>query len=243
MIIDVFAICWNEERLLPLFLNHYSRFARRIVVYDNHSTDRSPDLIAACPLADLRTYDSGGLASEDAFLKVKNRCWKDSDADRVIVCDIDELVWHPRIKQYLSLQKPNRVLRTRGFDIVGPLTRQVPAELHVWRRCPNALYSKPAVFDPRVRPNVTFRYGCHHLIRNHRVVQSRLLMLHVPWLGSTEELIARWQARARRQHPADIANRRAVQWQQTPEQITAHHRRLHAEAEPFTPVVLKRLVG
>ena len=30
-LIDVYTICWNEERMLPYFLRHYGQFARRIL--------------------------------------------------------------------------------------------------------------------------------------------------------------------------------------------------------------------
>ena len=126
--IDVHSICWNEERMLPLFLSHYSGFAARIVVWDNYSDDASQDLVRACPRAELRLYDSGGRSSEDSFLEVKNQCWPSSDADWVIVCDIDELVYHPvedQIGRYGLLaarQSPQDVSAgwAGGVDCCGP---------------------------------------------------------------------------------------------------------------------------
>ncbi len=41
----VYLFCWNEEDLLPYTLRHYARFADKIVVLDNNSTDSSQDIV------------------------------------------------------------------------------------------------------------------------------------------------------------------------------------------------------
>ncbi len=41
----VYLFCWNEEDLLPYSLRHYARFADKIVVLDNNSTDSSQDIV------------------------------------------------------------------------------------------------------------------------------------------------------------------------------------------------------
>ena len=43
MKVKVYSICYNEEYMLPFFLQHYS-FAD-IVVYDNESTDNSLEIM------------------------------------------------------------------------------------------------------------------------------------------------------------------------------------------------------
>lgn len=89
---DVYAICYNEEILLPYFLRHYSKFCRNIFIYDNMSTDRSPEICSQNPKVTRIQYNSGNQIRDDIYLDIKNNCWKNSDADWVIVCDIDEFV-------------------------------------------------------------------------------------------------------------------------------------------------------
>jgi glycosyltransferase involved in cell wall biosynthesis len=92
MKIEVFALCYNEEILLPFFLRHYARFADRIHIYDNYSTDRSPEICRAHPKVGLVQWESGSQIRDDLYLEIKNNCWKNSDADWVIICDMDEFL-------------------------------------------------------------------------------------------------------------------------------------------------------
>jgi hypothetical protein len=93
MRIEVFAICYNEEIMLPYFLRHYSRFCEKITIFDNFSTDRSLEICRQNPLVEVHQYDSGNQIRDDIYLQIKNNYWKGSTADWVIVCDIDELLY------------------------------------------------------------------------------------------------------------------------------------------------------
>jgi hypothetical protein len=59
MTIHVHVVCWNEERIMPWFLAHYSRFATRIFCHDNGSTDRTREVVAPCPIAELLEFERG----------------------------------------------------------------------------------------------------------------------------------------------------------------------------------------
>src|SRR6188768_2926967 len=97
MNIELHMIMWNEEKLLPLVLKYYKQFCSRIVCYDNYSTDRSVQ-IAESYGAEVRTFGIKGVLDDDAYLEVKNHCWKGSTADYVIVCDADEVLWQENIE-------------------------------------------------------------------------------------------------------------------------------------------------
>ena len=45
MKITLYTICYNEQEMLPYFLNHYSKMVDKIVVYDNQSTDNSRQIL------------------------------------------------------------------------------------------------------------------------------------------------------------------------------------------------------
>lgn len=102
MKIEVFAICYNEEVMLPYFLNHYCSFCDKITIYDNYSTDRSEAICRANPFVQVIKYDSGNQIRDDIYLQIKNNCWKGSTADWVVICDIDELVWFPALKAFTT---------------------------------------------------------------------------------------------------------------------------------------------
>ena len=88
MTIDVFSLCYNEEIILPYFLNHYKKFVRNFTIYDNMSTDNSVNIMNEYGV-NVIPYDTQGKMDESTYLNIKNTCCKGSDADWVIVCDMD----------------------------------------------------------------------------------------------------------------------------------------------------------
>lgn len=56
MSIHLYAACWNEERIIPFFLQHYEPLVDRIIIYDDHSTDRSVELLRASPKVEIRPF-------------------------------------------------------------------------------------------------------------------------------------------------------------------------------------------
>ena len=66
MIIDVFAICYNEEIILPYFLKHYKKFVRNITVYDNMSTDNSVNIMNEHGVKVIR-FNTKGKFEESLF--------------------------------------------------------------------------------------------------------------------------------------------------------------------------------
>src|SRR3954464_14981979 len=102
--IHLYAICWNEERMLPYFFRHYERWVERFVIYDNGSTDSSLALLRARPDVELRAFP---WTHPDSFVlsqrALQNTCWKESrgKADWVIVTAIDEHIHRSRMLPYL----------------------------------------------------------------------------------------------------------------------------------------------
>lgn len=229
--IEVHTICWNEERLLPLFLNHYAQFATRIIVWDNGSDDASPELVRRCPRAELRTYDSGGQSSEDRYLDVKNHCWKESRSDWVIVCDVDELIHHEDLPAFLAGSQ-DAILRCDGFNVCGPLTTD-RAGLDDWRGKCAPWYCKPAVFRASIG-EMRYAYGCHSAQPDAPIVGSPIKLLHCHYLGSVDDLIRRYRQLAARQCLRDVRRRLAWHYWLTDEQIRALHRSVSAAAYPFS---------
>ena len=45
MRIYAYAICWNEEIMLPYYLHHYEKFVEKIIIYDNNSKSKLINLI------------------------------------------------------------------------------------------------------------------------------------------------------------------------------------------------------
>src|SRR6187551_2085086 len=104
MRVHVYAPTFNEEKILPYFLRHYSTFAERLIFIDNGSTDRSREIISAAPSAVLKSLDTNNKMEESALRDIRNHAWKESrgQADFVVIADADEFVWHPNMRGYLE---------------------------------------------------------------------------------------------------------------------------------------------
>ena len=98
--ITVITIAYNEERLMPFFLNYYSKFCDHIVVYDNHSTDTTEEIcksVTNCKVTVIK-YDTNNSLDDETYLKIKNNVYKDYTTDYCIVVDLDEFLYHNNIK-------------------------------------------------------------------------------------------------------------------------------------------------
>jgi glycosyltransferase involved in cell wall biosynthesis len=163
MKIEAFAICYNEEALLPYYLRHYSQFCDQIIIFDNYSTDRSEEICLANPKVKLVKYDSGNQIRDDIYLQIKNNCWKNSNADWVIVGDIDELVYHADIVKALKdvTLSEATIITPRMFNMYSekfPVTEgQIYEEVTYGIPCG----SKTNVFRPRMITNINYDPGCH----------------------------------------------------------------------------------
>jgi hypothetical protein len=75
--LTVYAITYNEEYMLPHFINHYrNRFPKcHIVICDNYSTD---DTVAIAKANDCTVcyYNSNNTMRDDYFLFIKEGIWK-----------------------------------------------------------------------------------------------------------------------------------------------------------------------
>ncbi len=156
--IEVFAICYNEEAMLPFFIEHYQAMGATITIFDNMSTDRSKEIILAAGCT-YRTFDSNNQIRDDLYLNIKNNCWKQSKADWVIVCDIDEILEIP------FSTKPYTMINTKGFDMIGlPGSRSGVF---------NRKYSKHIMFRPSQIREISYKPGCHTCSPQGKVVASK----------------------------------------------------------------------
>lgn len=164
MNITVYTITYNEEKVLPFFLDHYSKFATSIVIYDNESTDNTTEIASRHPLVkDIRTTKTSNSLDDRMYIDVKNTCWKGDDSDYVIIVDADELLYHHEsVLNYLDntkypVYKPTGYnMITESFPHTGkPITEQVN------RGSADTNYSKPVIFNPKLIDKVSYELGAH----------------------------------------------------------------------------------
>jgi glycosyltransferase involved in cell wall biosynthesis len=207
MNIEVFTLCWNEEAILPLFLHYYSEIARKIVIYDNGSTDRSHEIIEACPVAEARPFDTQNCLDETILTTIRNNCWKGSTADWVFVVDIDEFVYHPNLLNFLETTDSD-VIKCKGYNIVGELTDHLPALNGV----PDPMFNKMSVFRPTIK-EINYDYGSHRANpTSDKIDKGKVFLLHAHWLGTEDYIVQRYKMRNARVSAADRQAGRAYHY-------------------------------
>jgi len=159
MTIDVFTVCHNEQKLLPYFLRHYSSFAN-ITIFDNESTDKSVE-IAEKGGAKVISFNTNGEFREDTMTDIRNSCWKESKSDWVIVCDIDELVYHEDLPKALSTIN-GTVIMPRMFNMYSEVFPTTQGQIYEEINMGVDMHGKMCLFKPTEIKAMNYDVGCHN---------------------------------------------------------------------------------
>lgn len=191
--VEAFVIGWNESETIHLTLSHYFKFCDKVTLFDNYSTDGTPD-IARSMGAEVKQFGTPGVLSDDDYLTVKNNCWKKSKADWVIVCDSDEILWHEKLDTalYGARLMQSTIFKTIGFDV---FSHDMPKAsfLEIQTGFRNENYSKSVIFNPKEIRDINFKYGCHVSKPVGNVVYEviPLILLHYRNIGGPQRLVDR----------------------------------------------------
>ena len=191
MTITVYTVTYNEEKMIPFFLDYYSQFASRIIIYDNESTDDTVKIASNYPLVtDIKSFKSENSFDDSIHVRIKNTCWLDDQSDYVIIVDADELLYHDSgIINYLN-ETRYAVYQPTGYNMVSKcfptynklITEQITEGVYEQQ------YSKPVIFSPKIINNVNYVLGAHtgKFYRNHQDIlpaQCELKLLHYKNVG------------------------------------------------------------
>lgn len=234
MKIEVYAICYNEEILLPYFLRHYGLFCDRIVIYDNYSTDRSEEILRADPNVEVIKYDSGGQVRDDIYLQIKNNCWKGSTADWVIICDIDEFIaWLPPSvpgKAFEELTAEYTAVIPDWWEMVGERIPSGPGQIYeeISEGVCLGGASKCCMFRPSCFSEINYHPGAHGVdpVGDFRWLQtSKMGILHYKNI-SLDYVIRRHALLASRLSEINKQHRWGFHYEQSAEVISDYYRSL-----------------
>ena len=216
MNIHAHILSWNEEKILPYTLDHYSNICSKIFIHDNMSTDNSDQIYAKYPKVTVLKWDSGNEIHEMNYVNIKSKAYKEhsrgEDVDWVIVCDCDEFLYHENLMEKLEEYKRIGVTvpRIDGHDMVSnefpeydgqPLTDKVKIGSDTY-----GPMCKNIIFDPRLE--VQYGIGGHTFGSNGAVFSenAELKLLHYKFLG--KDYVKRaYVARAKRLSEFNKQNR------------------------------------
>ena len=200
--LHVYTLCRNEHDMIPWFVAHYNRFAERIVVYDNESTDDSVALLGvSSPKVEVRTFSTNGECNDPARTRLRNSMWKESKghADLVLVCDMDEFLHHPRMEDFLRafVAAGKTVLVPRGAQMASEVFPEWKPGLQltdvirtgVVHPSGSRLFrsrSKWCLFDPNAIEDMRYGPGCHTARPKGRLrffASDSAMLLHYDFVG------------------------------------------------------------
>jgi glycosyltransferase involved in cell wall biosynthesis len=195
MIIKAFVIAYNESDIIRFTIRHYQKFCKEVHILDNYSTDntRAIALEMGCY---VHSFGVPGMLDDRCYLEVKNNVWKDhTDADYVIVCDADEVLYHIERKPRLPLYK------AVGYDMFSEV---MPS--HSWDEISmgfrSSMYDKIIMFSPKLVKEINYSFGCHSAapVFSKRVsgIAVSPMLRHMRYIGEVERLISRYQRFAER---------------------------------------------
>jgi hypothetical protein len=195
LIIHVYTLCWNEEKLLPFFLDYYSDIVDRINIYDNYSTDNSERIMKQYKNVKVFKYNSDNKINDFLYLNIKNNAWKASrgKADFVIVCDTDEFLYSEDLFQTLKYLKKNRhtVIKPFGYQMVSEFLPEYTKDKRITDivktgYSDNMWLSKSIIFDPNSIVEINYSPGCHECSPTGNVKfyhADKIKLLHYKYLG------------------------------------------------------------
>lgn len=186
--VETFIISWNEADTIEFTIKHYLKLGR-VNLYDNYSTDDTPE-IADKLGAFVESYGTHEL-NELEYLKIKNHAWKKSDADYVIVCDVDEILQVDLKTLEEEKNKGVTIFETFGWDIYS---NKFPKKdwIEITEGFPNKMFSKKVIFSPKFR-GINYDHGCHTCTPNGdiRYSDTILPLFHYRNVGGVERVINR----------------------------------------------------
>lgn len=197
MKIDVYVLCKNEIKLAPFFIDYWNALADEVnvYVYDGLSNDGTRELFSQHDNIHVIDFEPDAL-DDNQHVILKDSCWKNSDADFVMVADFDETIFSYDVQtlhQELQYMKDNR------YTILAPLSfNMIPDEFpkyeqgkfmheiaqygfndYIWE-------AKPILFDPKKIKEIHYVHGghCARPIGNVKwYVSDKLFLIHAKFLG------------------------------------------------------------
>lgn len=168
-IVHYYAVCWNEEKMLPFMFDYYGQFVDKFIIFDNYSTDGSEEIIRSHKNAKIIKFKTDGF-NDFVHQEIKNNCWKKSrgKADYIVVCDMDEFIFHPDINGFLqsAIKQKISLPCSIGYDMYNDtfpkyvLNKTLPYLISRGVRDVE-YYSKQILFDPHRIVEINYCPGAH----------------------------------------------------------------------------------
>jgi len=203
----VLTICWNESKFLPYFLDYYS-FAKKIIVFDNMSSEISVQIMKNYSNVEISYYNTNEQIRDDIYLEIKNHAWKQfqNECDWFIIVDIDEIIYHPSgIINYLrTIPKNIAVIQSNGFEMFNPNFDEAPGRTLFEKSTigmPGSKLNKCNLIRCKLVHEINYLAGCHEAypkMSGTLHMDPLLKLLHYKFIFPIDHMSQRYQIMASR---------------------------------------------
>lgn len=245
MKIEAHIIGWNIWDTVEFTIWHYLKFCQKVIFYDNYSDDGTFERFKYWELEnriEVKRFGVPGSLDDGEYRNLKNNCWKGSDADYVIVCDNDELLYWPLLEK--ALEERPTIVKTQGFNMIANDLDWTLAT----QGAPDNNYSKLVCFSPKLK-EINYVYGCHVAkpVGEFRLSKTVVPLLHYRSVGGVERLIERQRQYVARMSPLNHRWGLGSHYKESEEQKRREWKDLLERSETlledgiFSPSILTRL--
>lgn len=167
MIIHLYAMCLNEEQMIPFFFEHYRNIVNKFVIYDNGSTDGTLKLLSGDERVSVREFKTSPSSFVESARVLLDSVWKQSrsEADWVIIVEMDEHLHHHDLAAYVRHCTATGItaIRSIGYEMVSDILPAGPSPLYEQVtsgfRAPQM--DKFSIFRPDSIVSTNFGWGRH----------------------------------------------------------------------------------
>ena len=234
MKVHVHLLTNDADWVLVWALRHYCEFAH-VFVHDGGPSWKEHDKTLTQELCSIHgatwvQWDTAGQLNDDLACKLKNECWKGTDADWVICGDADELAYFPR-GAHSTLEKLDAnkaaMIKLRGYEMFSETMPDGRCSMdrghQIWDEIKMGSfefdwYSKPSLFSPKRVVETGFGIGAHEarpVLKDGRALyisrrfpaHPEVLLLHYHQIGTAEQVAARYDATRKRLAAINERNR------------------------------------
>jgi hypothetical protein len=216
--------------MLPFMLDYYDQFVDKIYIYDNYSTDNSKKILAEQSKVKVIKFETSNSFDDLTHNDIKNNCWKKSrgKADYVIVCDVDEFLYHPQLNNFLIQSFKERIsfFTPLGYNMYSPYFPEYQSEKLIIDNVKSGIFdidfSKSIIFDPHRIVEINYTAGAHFccpwgIVRTKE--DEKLKLLHYKNLG-VEYVLSRYNLYRKRLSESNIENEYGTHYLHEDEIIT-----------------------
>ncbi len=202
---------------MPYVIRHYLSFCDKLVIHDagpypwGEDAGPYPWGLLLDPRVHVIPWDCPQV-DDVAYAELRNSCWKGTDADWVIVADLDELIYFPEgAEKSLGAytQMGAAVIRPHGFEMFSETyptgAGQIYDEIKV-AAPDDKWYAKPILFTPKLVADPRFGLGSHesdpvlhdgrrfHVGPKWPFAKPPCWLLHWKQIGPKEDIAERYDA-------------------------------------------------